>query len=329
MTNRTRTSSLTSFQMANEQESPLLLALPPETDYITYLTIVEYNLTEKQLPMFHEILQDTTLTDNIAWDLVHILLPLLPASEQCLHDVAQLGNPREVILKVTELLETLRYDTECQDTGSDTEPDNSLLEQRSLQEDRSDPRRRHPEVIPDNVLKFQVLLRMLSILHSRIRTKYHSRFLVTSIEAILPVYKQLHYATPATEAVLSLIGSLAQARRPTLPPRTNNYAVNLTDPTKTALDPETSPEFVSQAEVDLQAVLLRSFVTHVTSIYIEALPVVGSSTGLAWSDRLYEKSHPEKIVPFRKSVTSTFRENEDYRGRDLLLRRILVSFSTM
>ena len=315
--------------MANDHDNPVLQALPPETDYITYLTIVEYNLTESQLPMFHGILQDTTLTANIAWDLVHILLPLLPASEQCLQDVAELGNPREVILKVTEILEGFSYDLECQDRGSEIEPDDSVLEPSSIQEDRSNLERQHAEVIPQSVLKFQVLLRMLSILHSRIRTKYPSRFLLTSIEAILPAYKQLAYAQPAIEAVFSFIEALAQTRRPPLPPRMSNHAIKPADPEISALDPEASPEPVSQAEADLQDSLLRSFITHVTRIYIEALPAVGDSTGLAWSVRIYEISYPERIIPFRKSVTSTFHESRDYQDRDLLLHRILVSFSTM
>lgn len=58
-------------------DNPLLKALPPETDYISYLTILEYSLTAEQLPTLHKILQDTTLTANIGWDLVHLLLPLL------------------------------------------------------------------------------------------------------------------------------------------------------------------------------------------------------------------------------------------------------------
>lgn len=88
-------------------QNALLQALPPATDYLTYLTILEYNLTADELPTLHGILQDTTLTANIGWDLVHLLLPLLPASRECLDDVARLGNPREVVLKVTELLQDL------------------------------------------------------------------------------------------------------------------------------------------------------------------------------------------------------------------------------
>ena len=40
------------------KENPLLAALPPATDYMTYLTLVEYNLTEDNLPTLHQVLQD-------------------------------------------------------------------------------------------------------------------------------------------------------------------------------------------------------------------------------------------------------------------------------
>lgn len=95
--------------MSNGTENPLLEAKPPATDYITYLTIVEYNLTLENLPVLHEVLQDTNLTTNIGWDLLHLLIPLLPASQQCLQDIARLGNPREVVLKVTEALRLLDF----------------------------------------------------------------------------------------------------------------------------------------------------------------------------------------------------------------------------
>ncbi|TKA63270.1 hypothetical protein B0A55_10211, partial [Friedmanniomyces simplex] len=94
-----------------EDESPLIKALPPESDYITYLTIVEYNLNPENLPILHKVLQDETLAINIGWDLVHLLVPFLPESEQCLQDIARLGNPREVILKVTESLRLIEYES--------------------------------------------------------------------------------------------------------------------------------------------------------------------------------------------------------------------------
>jgi hypothetical protein len=93
-----------------KQGNPLLEALPPATDYLTYLTLVEQVLTEDNLPILHQVLQDRELAVNIGWDLVHILLPLLPSSEECLQDVAAKGNPREVILKVTEALRLLEFE---------------------------------------------------------------------------------------------------------------------------------------------------------------------------------------------------------------------------
>ena len=103
----------------SKAEDPLLNALPPASDYLTYLTIIEYNLTKERIPLLHDILQDEALTTNIGWDLVHLLLPFLPEAEACLEDVARLGNPREVILKVTELLEEMgRNDDEDEDADS-------------------------------------------------------------------------------------------------------------------------------------------------------------------------------------------------------------------
>lgn len=60
-----------------EDESPLITALPPQTDYISYLTIIEHYISEDTLPILHRVLQDEKLTTNIGWDLVHILVPLL------------------------------------------------------------------------------------------------------------------------------------------------------------------------------------------------------------------------------------------------------------
>lgn len=48
---------------------------PPATDYMTYLTILESHLSAKVLPELEIILQDEELTQNIGWDLVHLLLP--------------------------------------------------------------------------------------------------------------------------------------------------------------------------------------------------------------------------------------------------------------
>lgn len=108
-------------------ENPLIQALPPAVDYLSYLSILEYNLSVSQLPVLHDVLQDTTLTTNIGWDLVHLLIPLLPASTSCLQDVARLGNPREVVLKVTEILEGLRT-RDTTDDDQEEDEDQEVVE---------------------------------------------------------------------------------------------------------------------------------------------------------------------------------------------------------
>ena len=101
------------------EKNPLIEALPPATDYLSYLTIIEYNLNPEALPTLHQVLQDTKLTTNIGWDLVHLLVPLLPNSNECLQDIARLGNPREVILKVTESLRLIDFQGLEPDTDDD------------------------------------------------------------------------------------------------------------------------------------------------------------------------------------------------------------------
>lgn len=301
--------------MATQEENPLIKALPPATDCITYLTIIEYNLTKEQLPLLHEILQDTELTSNIGWDLVQILLPLLPESEECLQDVAKLGNPREVILKVTELLEAVGKEEAEEDEEFDEEQETN---EHDLEAGEA------LSVLP-SVLQFTILLRMISILHPRIKTKQPSRFLATSIEAILPAYARLGHSPPATEAVLSLMDSLSRASRPQLPPRSSEPSVPLSSTEESAPDPEASSSPTSPGDEALQSSMLRSFLTHVIEIYIDSLPPVAESSGLAWSWRLYETLHPERMVPFRKSMLSQFNENSGLRERDETVRQLLVS----
>ena len=311
-----------------EDENPLFKALPPATDYITYLTIVEYNLTKEQLPVLHGILQDTNLTSNIGWDLVHLLLPLLPESEECLQDVARLGNPREVVLKVTELLESVGKDAaENDDPFNEEDPDEP--EQRTSKNsdadnDGQENREAHP-ILP-SVLQFTTLLRMISVLHPRIKTKQPSRFLATFMEAVLPAYARLGHSPSATKAVLSLLDTLLRANRPQLPPRTSAPVVPLSSAEVLAPDPEATLTPTAPGDDAIQKSLLRSFLTHVTEIYVESLPPVAESSGMAWSGRMYETLHPEKVVPFRKSVRSQFKENADLRERDETVQQLLVSF---
>ena len=110
-------------------EDPLVAALPPNTDYITYLTLLDYNLTPKNLPTLNRLLgeDDVTLAAEIGWDLLKLVLPMLrvepTAAQECLDLIARRGNPREVIVRVSEEFERLgRHENEDEAEGDDGLP---------------------------------------------------------------------------------------------------------------------------------------------------------------------------------------------------------------
>ena len=326
--------------MADDNNNPLLNTLPPETDYLSYLTILEYNLTPDQLPTLHNILQDTTLTANIGWDLVHLLLPFLPASQQCLQDVARLGNPREVVLKVTELLEGFGEEEEVddQEETEDIEQSDTLKEpgtsnheahrgnvegvESVIPEPTTFPGSSKP---PSKAAKFTALIEMLSILHPRIKTKYPSRFLSTSLQAILPAYLQVARITEATEAILGFIKTLSETKRPRLPPRKSSNMIPTQAVPESAPDPEGQEEALGINEKGLQSRLLQSFLTYVTEAYMTSTAIDEDVPGLAWSSRYQEELHPEKLIPGRRTYCSLFAEEERLHERDTITGHVLVS----
>ncbi|KAL8725614.1 MAG: hypothetical protein Q9166_007249 [cf. Caloplaca sp. 2 TL-2023] len=322
-------------------DNPLLKALPPVVDYLTYLTILEYNLTLEQLPVLHDILQDTTLTANIGWDLVHLLLPLLPESQLCLQDVAHLGNPREVVLKVTELLEAIVTPHEA---GNEADEDDEDLQEQC--EDYSQTEDTHsgkqstittipteyhasntspdqdglskPRDNPSKVSQFSALLDMLSILHPRIKTKYPSRFLSTSLQAVLPAYATLVMKEEAAEAALKFIKSFAGNKRPRLPPRKSSTQVHSQSTEQqlaSAPDPEANEEPLAPEENALQQRLLHSFLTFVSEAYMSTLPTEDDMPALSWSTRLLEQIHPDKNIPGKRTA------REAFEGVEILQRR--------
>ena len=323
---------------AADSENPLVKALPPETDYLSYLTILEYNLTAQQLPTLHNLLQDTTLTANIGWDLVHLLLPLLPASQQCLQDVARLGNPREVVLKVTELLEGLGEEGEESDDQEETEDiEEAEIKEPEARDDVTRGLEAHdgknvestipaePSKPPSKDAKFTALLDMLSILHPRIKTKHPSRFLSTSLQAVLPAYAQVARTTDATDAVLGFIKALSGTKRPKLPPRKSSAMLPTQTTPLSAPDPEGQDEVLGVDEKALQSRLLQSFLTYVAEAYMNSTARDEDVPGLAWSSRYQEELHPEKIIPGRQTYGSLFREEEHLHERDAITGHILVN----
>lgn len=383
-------------------ENILLQTLPPVTDYLTYLTILEYNLTADELPTLHGILQDTTLTANIGWDLVHLLLPLLPASRDCLQDVARLGNPREVVLKVTELLQNLgrgseegeeededgvaddreladkqqeeakcqhahkhedqiadklavNHDNEHEDEHND-QPEsahkdrhdiqkgtgNHSKDDELLQKSRNEPPR--PASAEDDVcspsklgsgegtvnypslqLQFSTLLEMLSVLHPRIKTKYPSRFLMASIQAIFPAHRFIFSDPTVMEAALGFIRAISGVGRPKLPPRKSSILIPSLTNSTIAPDPEGKDDALGPNELLIQTRLLQVFLTSTIINYISSLSSNEDTPGMAWCSRLQEKLKPEKVVHFRrKTFGEMFVEEDELHGRDAMVGQIVV-----
>ena len=312
-----------------EEDSPLIKALPPESDYLTYLTIIEYNLSAESLPILHKVLQDEALTTNIGWDLVHLLVPFLPESEQCLDDIARLGNPREVILKVTEYLRLIEYDA-AENADAEEGPAVSGAADARIRADSStyplktapatgsdgvEPSSQATELPPPLPLpttQFVTLLSMLAQLHERIKTKNPSRFLSTTLQAVLASFS--NSSSNREEMILAiilLVKSLAGTTRPALPNRQSSELLTRTTKTstdKSAQDPEASaPAEATPEEATMQKRLLQSFVTHVVEEYLFNLESTDEDVpGMAWCSRIMEKLHPRQIIPDKKTLTDRF-----------------------
>jgi hypothetical protein len=268
-------------KMSQEAITAITVSLPPATDHITYLTILESHLSPALLPTVNKILQDAELTQNIGWDLIHMLLPM-PGAELCLGTIARLGNPREVILKVTEALQSLDLDSD--DAGDGNEGPSEAAQSAK----------------PMEVDKFCTLVNLLSILHPRIRTQFPSRFLSTSFMAILAAYRPSYQATVA---VTSFVRTISGTKRPPLPGRKSSMKIPTVSTASSsdlsAPDPEAQAEQPDDAVI--QTKLLQSFVTHILEDYINANP-------LEWAARLQESFDPSKVVPNRKSVGDAYKE---------------------
>jgi len=290
---------------------------PPATDRFTYLTLVEEYLSPEVLPALNEILQDATLAQDIGWDLVEMLIPL-PGSEECLETIARLGNPREVILKVLEVLEALSASSgRSNDDYEEDQEDQEGGEEGEKAGGETEEARTDPTV----VAKFITLLGMLGILHKRIKTKYPSRFLGTSLRTVLAAYRPTQ---EMTASVINLVHSLSGRRRPPLPKRKSS--VNVANPdqdsdaSKNAPDPEAEEAAQGEApgEDEIQERLLLSFVTCVVEAYANA------NGGLEWAPRLLEYYSPDRIVPGKKTALERYREDQDLLARDGIVGQLVV-----
>lgn len=334
-------------------EDPLVAALPPNTDYITYLTILEYQLTPQNLSTLNRLLQsdDGTLAAEIGWDLLKLVLPILrvePAkARECLDIIARRGNPREVIIRVAEELEGLGQDE------SDAEPDyakdddglptfvgeaprvhlgDMTLQGMSKSSVPETPGNNpeHEEDGPDAVveeLNFQALLNMLGLLHPRIKTSYPSRFLATSLPAALSAYRRLSMNAESTFSFLRTLTKLVTKKRPALPPRVSTSNVLSTASTKNTSgdvvsaplpDPEskTEKETASQAVADNEAAINQRLVQAVLLEIVDEYTAASSDPQPPLTARLRVRFEPHSITSMRRSQLDALTTNENARRAD-------------
>lgn len=320
-------------QKQEKEEHPILGARPPVTDPITYLTIIEYNLTEDSLPVLHQALQDPELTANIGWDLIHLLLPLLPASEECLHDIATKGNPRECVLKVTEALRLLDFEEPQEETDEeveDAEAGGSRLKVPDVGVGESSTSPAFPRTVlpPLPVLKFEILLDLLATLHRRVKTKFPSRFLSTSLQAVLLAFNRATtHQEELTLAAIKLVKTLSGTKRPHLPSRrSSGNLLSRTNTNEAQADPEAQSEAPNVDETTLVNRLLQSFMTHILEDYILSLTSDDDVPGLSWASRLMEKYEPQRIPnkPNYQKYADRFAEDEDLRSRTAILGQVVA-----
>lgn len=299
--------------MTTEEDDPLVQALPPATDYLTYLTLLEYQLTPARLPTLHRLLQDEVLTTNIGWDLVQLLLPMLPASLECLHDVARLGNPREVILRVADALMHLH-------------PEEEEEEDNDNGQDAHQEQETGPNASSKHIVKFNCLVTMLSVLHSRIQTKSPSRFIATSLQAILEAYT-LMPTSETTTAVLEFFRDISPSVRPAPPPRGTSESSMRRFSEASAPDPEAEGHSSSSdkdAETPLITRLLQFGLVEVLKSYLLSFGSSPMDPGMAWAGRLQEKLYPESVLASSGSQSELYASRDDLRERDMIIGRIMV-----
>ncbi|KAJ5672166.1 hypothetical protein N7507_001293 [Penicillium longicatenatum] len=272
--------------MDADAENPLVKALPPATDYLTYLTLLEYQLTPDRLPLLHRLLQDEKLTTNIGWDLVKLLLPMLPASTDCLHDVARLGNPREVILRVSEALMQLQPDDEDDEDVADDESEEKPL--------------------PAHVLQFNCLLAMLSELHFRLKTKSPSRFIATSLQAALEAYTSMP-SDETTLAFLEFLRDISPNKRPA-PPKVRQ-----------------SVDRFASNETILVEKFIQFGLIEVLKVYLLSHPSP-MDPGMSWTVRMQEHFNPALKLPEQSqteayAATKELKERDMIMGKIVALSR--------
>ena len=321
-------------------EDPLIAALPPNTDYISYLTILEYTLTPENLPTLNRLLteDDGTLASEIGWDLLKLVLPIFrvdaPSAKTCLDIIARRGNPREVIVRVAEELESLGRD-ETDDEADPIEQDdkrtfvgeaphvhlgNMTLAGMppSAEDSRSKQVVADAEDDPDTALqevKLRALLSMLGDLHPRIKTQYPSRFLATSLPAALGAYRNLSMDTDSTIVFLNILKKLAGKQRPSLPPRVSSADLLRSAPLP---DPESKTDTanIAKSPSGMEVTIIKRLLQAVLLEIIDEYTTASTEPQAPVTARLRAAFEPETLTSSRKVELENLVNNENAKCTD-------------
>lgn len=240
----------------------------PADDFIDYSTILDIHLSyaldffnqedqAKLLSSLKSILkQYGELTQNIAWDLIGVLLPFVKApisqsssanvdvtklATECLLIAALEGNAREVFLKTLAAISSLTFGPSSSlSTNGDGEEES---EETQVPLTPLTPAASPEESRKNGFLRYKLLLELLTHIHSRITTSFPSKFLSQSLITVLRTFTRSVDSLGRSE-VEEIIGNLlafvdsvqpSQTKkkrrmtqsqigadgRPTLPPRTS------------------------------------------------------------------------------------------------------------
>lgn len=288
---------------------------PPNGDPPMYMQLINKIFIEDQpspelrvelLTLLEDLLQNKGLADLIGWDLVPTLIDI-PGSESCLITIARLANPREVIISVLAELKRLDLDG--------IEDDWHGEEVRV--EDQNKP------AASNDLDRFCFILSLLSIIHPRIKTKHPSRFLATTIHAIVQAFHPSHRAVMAIGKFAHIVSG---KKRPTLPGRKSSLSIasvmrpEIESNLPPAPDPEAQEEDTYESAI--QKKLLQGLVTHMLEMYIDVYP-------LEWAGRLQESFDPKRVVAGRTSLAEAFQTTPEYQTRETVAGQLVVSASTV
>ncbi|RMZ90501.1 hypothetical protein DV736_g2272, partial [Chaetothyriales sp. CBS 134916] len=192
------------------------------------------------------------------------------------------------------------------------------------QEPSGDSRR---NAVAQKSLVFQELLGALSTLHRRIKTKYPSRFLATSLPAALGAYRKLPITVETTTAFLKCLDQLSSPHRPPLPPRASSAevpgaskplsAVSLPDP-EAASEARTGSNVASENEKAIIKRLLQAVLVEIIDEYLSSFQY-DEDPSMRWTCRLREKLEPRRSVPGKETERVRWQKDSALRARDNLI----------